>query len=221
MTNNFKGRETLRNAKTIPSALEIIIKENMSDLDVRCSLSVGTSKYKVSEYYKILSNILPFSQTPHLTPAEILDIIRKKNSNPTNSDEKSVIQHFLGGTDKQINKILKIKNTLIFIAEPIVHQILKGNYELKTQQMIEIMKENYLVGIQNNLFENDTLKNFNVNLFVTVLQRVATSRDKSYSGTMPNLGLTEQEATEFCVKCVLQECGVFNIVPQSDTTPEM
>ena len=221
MINNFEGREKLKSTHTIPSAIKIITEQNLSDLDVRCSLSIGTEKYNVTKIYKVLSNILPYSKTPYLTPTEILKLIQQKDYLPANFEEKTIIQHYLGGTDKQINKILNAQKALNFIAEPIVHQLLKGNSELSTKQMIDMMKENYLVGIENGLFDKNTLKHFNADLFATMLKRITITRDKSYSGAMPNLGLTETEATEFCVKSVLQECGVFNIVPQTQTTPEM
>lgn len=221
MINNLEGREKLKSTRTIPSAIQIINENNLSDLDVRCSLSIGTKAYNVTKIYKVLSNILPYSKMSHLAPGEILTIISEKNSSPSTLDEKSIIQHYLGGTDEQINKILNVKQALNFIAEPIVHQVLKGNFELNTEQMIDMMKENYLIGIENNLLDKNALQQFNAKLFATMIQRITTIRDKSYSGAMPNLGLTEQEATEFCVKSVLQECGVFNIVPQSEITPEV
>ncbi len=222
MINNYEGRETLQNARTISTAKLIIHEKNLSDLDVRCSLSIGTKKHDIAKYYKVLSNVLPYSTTPYLTPEEILDTIIQKSSFPENSEEKTIIQHYLGGTDKQVNAILETQKALNFIAQPIVHQLLKGNTELTTQQMIEMMKENYLVGIQNGLFDKDTLKRFDAKLFATVLQRTIVSRDKSYSGATVNLGLTEEEAAQFCVKSTLQECGARNIIPpQHQTTPEL
>ena len=216
MFNNFEGRELLSKAPDLETAIRIVNENNLSDLDVRCSLNMSVGPYDFTKYYKTLSSILPYSSNPHATPQDILGIILKNNVLPASNEEKDIILNYLGGTDDQIKTVLNCKDALNCVATPVVHQILKGNYELTPEETMNMMKENYLWGVANGQFDKDTLKNFDASLFASMLHKITRARDKSYSGAMPNLGLTEEEAVDFCVKSVIKECGIFTIVPQSN-----
>lgn len=150
-----------------------------------------------------------------MSPLTILRLIKQNLNGKEPLDEKDIIQHFIGGTDEQINNVLNVKNALTFIVSGQVSNIIHGGREYDTQSIIAQMKEDYLVGGENGLIEKDALKQFNVKLFVTGINKVLSKIDRFPSVARADAEmLGKDKIVDYFVMRVVRGCDIRNLVPQ-------